>query len=207
MIKLLTASLTPLLLALLCLLPAGCRPKESATLAQIKAGAQRGDPVAQHNLGVMHANGLEVPRDYAEAARWFRAAADQGLAVAQYDLAVLYDNGRGVALNRAEAAAWYRRAALQGNAFAQYNLAVLHGTGDGVPRDGVEAYVWLALAAPKLQIAQRDLLALEKKLPPEMVAQARARVEELRVILPPTVLPNSSGTAPDAPDVKGAQPK
>jgi uncharacterized protein len=198
--RLLPASLMPLLLALLCLPPAGCRPKESATLAQIKAGAQRGDRVAQHNLGVMHANGLEVPRDYAEAARWFRAAADQGLAVAEYDLAVLYDHGRGVALNRAEAATWYRRAAMQGNALAQYNLAVQLGTGDGVPRDAVEAYVWLALAAPKLPIAQQNQIALEKKLPPELLAKARERVEELRATLPPPMVPGGG-------DVTRANPK
>lgn len=185
-------------LALLLALAVGCRQAESDTLARIKAGAGRGDPVAQHNLGVMYANAIEVERDYAQAARWFRAAAERGLAIAQYDLAVLYDNGRGVAVNRAEAAVWYRRAAEQGNAYAQYNLAVLHGTGDGVPRDGVEAYMWLALAAPRLQIAMRDFLALEKVLPQEQLAIARQRLDTLRASFPAVASPQpATNTALD----------
>jgi len=52
---------------------------------------------AQYSLGVMYANGLGVPEDDAEAARWFRLAAEQGNALAQYNLGFIYDSGRGVA--------------------------------------------------------------------------------------------------------------
>ena len=41
---------------------------------------------AQHNLGVMYHNGQGVPKDYAEAARWYRLAAEQGNRFAKYNL-------------------------------------------------------------------------------------------------------------------------
>ena len=53
----------------------------------------RHTPVAQANLGVMHANGTGVVQDDAEAARWHRLAADQGLAMAQCNLGLMYTHG------------------------------------------------------------------------------------------------------------------
>jgi len=44
--------------------------------------AEQGLPLAQYNLGVMYYNGQGVPKDYAEAAKWYRKAAEQGLAEA-----------------------------------------------------------------------------------------------------------------------------
>ena len=166
-------------------LVAGCRRDGSSDqLKQIKAQAEQGDTLSQHNLGVMFANGLEVGRDEAQAVRWFRAAAEKGFPAAQYDLGVMYDSGRGVATNRSEAAAWYRKAGEQGHAFAQYNLAVLHGTGDGVALDAVEAYIWLTLASGKIEIALRDSQKLEKILTPDQLTKARARIDAVRASLP-----------------------
>ena len=44
----------------------------------VPEGRGTGGRKAQNNLGVMYAQGLGVPLDYAEAAKWFRKAADQG---------------------------------------------------------------------------------------------------------------------------------
>ena len=51
------------------------QPKPSSGIARrpIKANAR-----AQFNLGVMYANGDGVPKDAAEAVKWYRKAADQG---------------------------------------------------------------------------------------------------------------------------------
>jgi TPR repeat protein len=42
--------------------------------------ADQGNAFAQANLGLMYAQGLGVPQDYAQAAAWNRKAADHGFA-------------------------------------------------------------------------------------------------------------------------------
>ena len=90
--------------------------------ALLLASAEKGDALAQLILGVMYANGEGVPKDDAEAVRWYRLAADQGDARAQLELGLMYANERGVLKDDAEAVRWYRLAADQGNATAQFNL-------------------------------------------------------------------------------------
>src|SRR5262245_17850115 len=76
--------------------------------------ADKGDALAEFNLGQMYARGLGVQRDYTEAAAWLRKAADQGLAIAQLYLGLAYTDGDGVAQDDAEAAKWFRAAAERG---------------------------------------------------------------------------------------------
>ena len=45
------------------------------------------------------------PRNYAEAAKWYRRAADLDYAEAQYNLGILYQDGLGIPQDYAEAAA------------------------------------------------------------------------------------------------------
>jgi uncharacterized protein len=59
----------------------------------------------------MYANGQGVPRDFAEAAKWYRNAADAGDPAAQYNLGVMYDAGQGMAPDPVLAHAWYSIAA------------------------------------------------------------------------------------------------
>ena len=59
----------------------------------------------------MYATGEGVPRDAAEAIRWFRMAAAQGFARAQYNLGFMYADGLGVPQDAAEAVRWFRLAA------------------------------------------------------------------------------------------------
>ena len=61
--------------------------------------AEQGNAAAQYNLGAMYENGQGVPRDNAEAEKWYRLAAGQGLADAQFTLGVRYENGQGVPQN------------------------------------------------------------------------------------------------------------
>jgi len=62
---------------------------------ETRADAERGDVVAQYNLGMMYADGRGVAQDDAQALTWFRKAADQGNAGAQDKLGFMYVNGRG----------------------------------------------------------------------------------------------------------------
>jgi uncharacterized protein len=66
--------------------------------------------------------GEGVPKDYAEAALWYRQAADQGNAEAQYCIAEAYATGKGVPQDFEHAAVWYRKAAKQGHGRAQRAL-------------------------------------------------------------------------------------
>jgi hypothetical protein len=143
--------------------------------------AEAGDARAQFNLGLLYAQGLGVPQNYAEAAKWYRLAANQGVAEAQFNLGVLYHHGIGVPQNYAEAAKWYRLAANQGDAVAQYNLGDLYAHGHGVPQNYAEAYFWFDLAAARLppglvqQFAEKIRDELATLLRPEDLAQAQQR--------------------------------
>ncbi len=54
----------------------------AADFAEWRKKAETGDANAQFNLGVMYDNGMGVPKDDAEAAKWYRLAAEQGNAMA-----------------------------------------------------------------------------------------------------------------------------
>jgi TPR repeat protein len=49
----------------------------------LRKPAEQGDLEAQFNLGLLYANGIDVPKDLAQAAEWYRRAAEQGDARAQ----------------------------------------------------------------------------------------------------------------------------
>jgi TPR repeat protein len=68
--------------------------------------AEQGDPAAQSYLGFMFETGRGVPRNYTEAAMWYRRAAEQGDTLAQYSLGLLYDKGQGVPQDIVEANKW-----------------------------------------------------------------------------------------------------
>jgi hypothetical protein len=84
--------------------------------------ADKGDPIAQFQLGTMYANGVGTPKDDAKAVIWFQRAAEQGNADAQYTLALRYDNGQGAEKDGSQAVDWYKKAAAQGNQDAMNRL-------------------------------------------------------------------------------------
>jgi TPR repeat protein len=69
------------------------------------------DPDRKCGLALRYYFGHGVPKDLAEAARWFEMAAREGSAAAQLHLGRAYVGGQGVAVNPAEAVHWYREAA------------------------------------------------------------------------------------------------
>ena len=86
---------------------------------EFKTLAEQGNAKAQLALGLMYELGRGVPRDDAEAVKWYRKAAEQGYARAQNNLGLMYGEGQGVPQDYAEAVKWYRKAAEQGRAKAQ----------------------------------------------------------------------------------------
>jgi TPR repeat protein len=111
--------------------------------------AERGDPNAQYNLGLMFALGHGVPKDYQKAADWYRKAAEQGVAAAQYNLGVMFANGQGVAQNNEEATKWFLKAAGQGIDNAEINLGDLYAEGEGASKNYAEAEKWYRKAAER----------------------------------------------------------
>jgi uncharacterized protein len=125
----------------------GAGAEGSKPFEAIKAAAERGDVAAQVDLGRMYLSGQGVPKNPAEAVRWYRQAAERGNAIAQFSLGSLYFNGQAVPQDFAEAAKWYRKAAEQGDAPAQCVLGDMYSEGKGVPKDDAEAANWYRKAA------------------------------------------------------------
>ena len=64
-------------------------------LHTLQTRAAQGDAQAQHNLGVLYAEGRGVPQDHVMARQWYEQAAAQGVAKAQNNLGMLYRDGQG----------------------------------------------------------------------------------------------------------------
>jgi TPR repeat protein len=143
--------------------------------------AKAGDSYAQWRLGFIYEQGLGVPVDYVESARWWRMAADQGHAGAQFSIGYCYGRGEGVPRDPVEAAKWFRKSAIQGNAAAQRFLGVAYAKGLGVAKDESEAYAFFTLAETDDQYAHGYLVDLTSRMTPEEIAQGRRRVKELQV--------------------------
>ena len=130
-------------------------PTETADVAALRVKANAGDAHTQSNLGVMYAEGLGVPQDYAQAVAWYRKAAEQGLADAQHNLGVAYANGRGVPQDYVESHKWTNLAASRASAENQKRYA------EG--RDAVAALMTPAQLAEAQTLAREWLAAFQKR--------------------------------------------
>src|ERR1700690_1238340 len=120
------------LLAML-LTAVGCRKDEQNSSAfqknveelQVKetsASAERGDALAQYNLGLSYELGQGLPTNYQTASLWLRKAARQGYAAAQYRIGMLIINGHVTPTENDEAANWIQKAAAQQYPDAEFAL-------------------------------------------------------------------------------------
>src|SRR4051812_32277296 len=80
-------------------------------LAKVLQQARRGDRGAQRELGQRYYGGDGLPRDFAQAAEWWRKSATAGDDQAQVLLATQLFRGEGVAQDPAQALRWWRTAA------------------------------------------------------------------------------------------------
>jgi len=95
-----------------CFVPSSQPPKTELEKTVDRANA--GSRVAQNKLGVIYADGTQVPVDHAEAAKWYRLSAEQGHAIAQYNLGLAYATGKGVPEDFVEAYGWLSVAVVGG---------------------------------------------------------------------------------------------
>jgi len=174
-----TKYILPLLL-ILCVPLMADEKKGKEEFEKWKAQAEKGDALAQYNLGVMYRDGQGVEKDFKEAVEWFQKSANQGFAPAQYNLGVMYSDGEGVEKDSKEAAKWYRKAAEQGFGSAQKNLGVMYGFGNGVLQDYVTAYAWVNIAeANGADVKKFESEILEKKMTPEQIAEGQKLTKEM----------------------------
>jgi len=101
--------------------------------------ADRGNAIAQYELGRQYQLGHGVPKDPSKAAEWFRKAAEQGHPVAEALLGIAYEEGSGVTKDLAQAVQWYGKSAAQNNVQAETRLGFLYESGTGVTKDNTQA--------------------------------------------------------------------
>ncbi len=109
--------------------------------------AERGDPVAQFNLGHAYYLDAETTQDCAEALDLIRKAAEQNHASALAQLGYVYLLGNGVAADPTESKSWFLKAAEQGRPHDQFQYATMCWNGDFGSHDADEANVWWLKAA------------------------------------------------------------
>lgn len=144
----------------------------ATALKLFRSLAERGDSGAQYAIGRMYAKGQGMPKDSAEAMKWFDKAneqskalqaynrsdfatarkvftplAEKGQALAEYILGLMYANGQGVPESYTEALKWLQKAAEQGEAKAQFSVGVIYFKGLGMPANQAEAFKWYRRAA------------------------------------------------------------
>lgn len=112
-----------------------------------QTAAEKGDPQAMNNLGVLYDKGLGVEPDVGRALHWYAKSADAGHPSGMCNFGRMLEQGRGVPPDAAEAARWFDLAARRGQPEAQYNLGMLYEQGHGVQKDDAAAAAWYSRAA------------------------------------------------------------
>ncbi|WP_197282276.1 tetratricopeptide repeat protein [Dethiosulfatarculus sandiegensis] len=111
--------------------------------------AEKGDPGAQNNLGVIYAKGVGVKKDPASALKWLKRSARQGNPVGLYNLGVMFYNGDGVPHDYLRGFYSFLASAEKGYAQAQYMTGYCHYSSHGVPLATHRARKWFKKAVKK----------------------------------------------------------
>jgi hypothetical protein len=117
----------------------------TAEIERLKPVAEKGEAAAQYQLGLLYAEGKDLP----EAAHYYKLAAEQDHHEAQARLALLTCNGTGVPKNAEECVRLLKLAAEGGVTLAEVSLAQRYLTGDGVSTNHHEAARLAGMAADK----------------------------------------------------------
>ena len=74
---------------LLAVIPIGAAQEDSASLAALRAAAEKGQADAQYELGILYEFGYNFPEHLVSAYAWYNRAANQGNAAAAHRLEIL----------------------------------------------------------------------------------------------------------------------
>jgi hypothetical protein len=128
--------------------------------------AMGGERRSMMDLGTIHENGLGVPEDLIEAARWYEWSAKYGFGPAQYNFGIMLETGEAGRKDEVEAYMWYELAAM----FSALVLPETKVNLDSPPADSA-------------------IGRLAKRLTPAQRAEARARAKKFVALsgpLPPS---------------------
>ena len=146
-----------------------CRAPAPTTNAEMLARLQRrvdkGDPMAQCQIGCAYEHGrFGMKKNMKRAVQFYGLSAAQGHLGAQFNLGLCFYRGRGVKIDKKKALHYFKLVAIQGGAEAQYACGNMYGEGDvGVERDDAEAQrYWDLAAAQGHQGAQNNLEKLAR---------------------------------------------
>lgn len=118
--------------------------------------AERGNPLVQHDLGVMLLKGMGCEKDETQAQEWFQKALggfqneeshSPKKGYWQYRIGKMYAMGYGTEQDYLTAADWYERALTEQNPFAAYALGSLYHRGQGVEQNEERAFELFLMAA------------------------------------------------------------
>lgn len=155
---------------------------DAEAVERLRLAAEHGVGKARMLTGNLYRRGTpDVPRDGAEAVKWYRRCALEGESSCQFALATMYDAGVDVPQNYAEAAKWYRLLAEQGEMPEQIITSRMYLDGRGVPQDYVQAHMWANLAAANSQRDDEESKAAALRAAIEKLLTARQIVEAQRL--------------------------
>lgn len=92
---------------------------------------EKGNALAQNQIGIFYAEGLGVKQDKVQATEWLKKAAEQGVVLAQRILGDIYSEEE----DYTKAAEWYEKAAEQGDADAQSELGIMYKEGEFISKN------------------------------------------------------------------------
>jgi len=150
--------------------------------------ANKGDPFAQHELGLRYLLGQGFPPDTVKAIYWIRKAVDQNLPSAKHNYGILLYNGIGVPWNPFEAYLNFKSAANAGLPEAQFAYALMLMDNLVVNRNYTEAYKLFQSSAKAGFQPAKDALEQFKKsgfIPPTDTTQSvvtPVKVEDVSLI-------------------------
>ena len=101
---------------------------EPMDVQQLEARAEKGDVLAQYQLGLQYRSGTRVEKNYLLGLNWFTKAARQGHVDAQNRVAICYNNGEGTLPDIVKAYAWYLVASMNGHKRAQVKQKIYAST-------------------------------------------------------------------------------
>ena len=141
------------------------------------ATARLMDAERQYRLGVQYEQGIDKPRDYAEAVNWYRKAAAQRHRSALFNLGMMYVDGRGVRQNNGEAVIYFRQAAELKHAKAHFNMGFMLENGRGIaknPGQGLTSYI-IASNLGLGEIADNARAKVSASLSPAQIGEAESQ--------------------------------
>lgn len=135
---------------------AAAEPDLPRAYALMGKEAERGNPLAQHDFGLILLKGMGCEKDETQAQEWLQKALrgfrkeesrSKKKGYWQYRIGKMYAMGYGTEQDYLTAADWYERALTEQNPFAAYALGSLYHRGQGVEQDEERAFELFLMAA------------------------------------------------------------